>query len=253
MKKILIVNADDFGMSKGQNYGIVESYNNGIVTSTTAMVTSPYALHAAELSQKNPGLGVGLHLVLTYGRPLTAMKSLVNETGELGKWLWGYAEKGMLEPAEIAVELNAQFEKFIEVFGRVPTHLDSHHFVHMLPEIYPVVESFASSKSLPLRIDRTEAKKFSIQVNTSRATNYFDSSLYGEAVSEALILQILENADKRGCMSLEIMCHPAFLDDVILRSSYCYPRVKEIDVLTSLALRKEIISRGYSLENYSSI
>lgn len=253
MKKILIVNADDFGMSKGQNYGIVESYNNGIVTSTTAMVTSPYALHAAELSQINPGLGVGLHFVLTCGRPLTAMKSLVNEAGELGKWLWEYAEKGMLEPAEIAVELNAQFEKFIEVFGKVPTHLDSHHFVHMRPEIYPVVESFASSKSLPLRIGRSEAKKFNLQVNTSRSTNYFHSSFYGEAVSEALILQILENADKRGDMSLEIMCHPAFLDDVILKSSYCYPRVKEIDVLTSLTLRKEIISRGYSLENYSSI
>ncbi|MFA7943997.1 chitin disaccharide deacetylase [Pseudomonas brenneri] len=253
MKKILIVNADDFGMSKGQNYGIVESYNNGIVTSTTAMVTSPYALHAAELSQINPGLGVGLHFVLTCGRPLTAMKSLVNEAGELGKWLWEYAEKGVLEPAEIAFELNAQFEKFIEVFGKTPTHLDSHHFVHMLPEIYPVVERFASSKSLPLRIGRTEAEKFNIQVNTFRSTDYFDSSFYGETVSEALILQILENSDKRGDMSLEIMCHPAFLDDVILKSSYCYPRIKEVDVLTSLTLRKEIISRGYGLESYSSI
>lgn len=253
MKKKLIVNADDFGMSKGQNYGIIESYNNGIVTSTTAMVTSPHALHAAELSQKNPGLGVGLHFVLTYGRPLTALKCLVNESGELGKWLWEYAEKGMLEPAEIALELKAQFDRFIEIFERVPTHLDSHHFVHMLPEIYPVVESFANSKSLPLRIGRSEVQQFNIQVNTSRSTDYFDSSFYGEDISEELILQILDNSNKRADKSLEVMCHPAFIDDVILKSSYCHPRIKEVDILTSRKLREKIISLGYNLENYSSI
>ncbi|MBP1038637.1 MULTISPECIES: chitin disaccharide deacetylase [Serratia] len=253
MRKILIVNADDFGMSKGQNYGIIESYNNGIVTSTTAMVTSPYVTHAAKLSQKHPGLGVGLHFTLTYGRPLTAMKKLVNEKGELGKWLWEYAQKGMVEPAEITAELNAQFERFIDIFGRTPTHLDSHHFVHMLPQIYPLVEHFANKKSLPLRIDRREIKKHDIQFNNFRSTDYFDSSFYGDTISETLILQLLDDADKRGDKSLEIMCHPAFLDDTILKSSYSYPRVKEIEILTSQNLKREIIYRGYILGNYSSI
>ena len=37
MERLLIVNADDFGLSKGQNYGIIEACRNGIVTSTTAL------------------------------------------------------------------------------------------------------------------------------------------------------------------------------------------------------------------------
>src|SRR5471030_2780532 len=179
MATVLIVNADDFGMSKGQNYGIVECFNNGIVTSTTAMVNAPYVKHAAELSLKHPALGVGLHFVLTYGRPLTPMKNLVNENGELGKWLWNYAEKGILEPNELIEELNAQFEKFIEIFGHSPTHMDSHHFVHMLPQIYPYVEEFANNKSLPLRINRQEIINFNLQVNNIRSTDSFDSRFYG--------------------------------------------------------------------------
>lgn len=47
MERVLIVNADDFGLSKGQNYGIVEAYRNGVVTSTTALVNGEAIGHAA--------------------------------------------------------------------------------------------------------------------------------------------------------------------------------------------------------------
>ncbi len=50
MERVLIVNADDFGLSKGQNYGIVEAYRNGVVTSTTALVNGEAIDHAAQLS-----------------------------------------------------------------------------------------------------------------------------------------------------------------------------------------------------------
>lgn len=84
MEKLLIVNADDFGLSKGQNYGVIEAYQHGVVSSTTAMVNGGGAEHAAALSRQYPGLPIGLHFVLTHGRPLGAMPSLVNERGELG-------------------------------------------------------------------------------------------------------------------------------------------------------------------------
>ena len=96
MEKLLIVNADDFGLSKGQNYGVIEAFHYGVVTSTTAMVNSPDVQHAASLSRLYPGLKIGLHFVLTHGHPLTAMSSLVNERGELGKWLWERAQSWRL-------------------------------------------------------------------------------------------------------------------------------------------------------------
>lgn len=143
MEKLLIVNADDFGLCKGQNYGIIDAFRNGVVSSTTAMMNSVDINHAAELSAQYPALPVGMHFVLTFGRPLTAMPSLTDANGELGKWLWQRAGAGTLDLNEIAQELECQFERFSAVFGRPPTHIDSHHHVHMLPQIYPLVAAFA--------------------------------------------------------------------------------------------------------------
>lgn len=253
MDKLLIVNADDFGISPGQNYGIIECYKNGVVSSTTAMVTSPWIEHAAALSRENPGLGVGLHFVLTRGRPLTAMKSLVDEKGETGKWLWEYAEQGRIGSDEIRTELEAQFDRFVSIFGRLPTHIDSHHFIHMLPAIYPTVERFTAEKALPIRLDRNDIKKFGLTTNTPRSTDYFDASFYDTGVSETRFLQLLDDSVRRGEQSIEIMCHPAFIDNVLLQSAYCYPRVNEVEILTSPHLKQEIERRGYRLTSFAGV
>ncbi|CNB32059.1 chitin disaccharide deacetylase [Yersinia intermedia] len=250
MEKLLIVNADDFGLSKGQNYGIIEAFQHGIVSSTTAMMNCADIYHAAKLSEQNPTLPVGMHFVLTYGRPLTSMPSLVNANGELGKWLWQRAEAGELNLDEIAQELAAQFDKFVAVFGRAPTHIDSHHHVHMLPQIYPLVVAFAHQKSLPLRIDRNEAQQHEIALDNPRSSEWFDSGFYGETLSEQTFLQLLENADQKAINSLEIMCHPAFVDNILMTSGYCYPRLTELEVLTSPALKQAIEQRGYRLGSY---
>lgn len=153
MERLLIVNADDFGLSKGQNYGIIEACRNGIVTSTTALVNGQAIDHAVQLSRDEPSLAIGMHFVLTMGKPLTAMPGLTRD-GVLGKWIWQLAEEGALPLEEITQELASQYLRFIELFGRKPTHLDSHHHVHMFPQIFPIVAKFAAEEGIALRIDR---------------------------------------------------------------------------------------------------
>ncbi|WP_227724905.1 chitin disaccharide deacetylase [Yersinia proxima] len=250
MEKLLIVNADDFGLCKGQSYGIIEAFRHGIVSSTTAMMNCADIYHAAELSKQHPALPVGMHFVLTYGRPLTAMPSLVDASGELGKWLWARAEAGELNLDEITQELAAQFNKFVAVFGRPPTHIDSHHHVHMLPQIYPLIESFAQEKSLPLRIDRHEAQQQGMVLNNPRSTEWFDAGFYGENLTEQSFLQLLATADQNGINTIEVMCHPAFIDKILMTSGYCYPRLTELEVLTSPALKQSIEQLGYRLGSY---
>ena len=143
MERLLIVNADDFGLSKGQNYGIIEACRNGIVTSTTALVNGQAIDHAVQLSRDEPSLAIGMHFVLTMGKPLTAMPGLTRD-GVLGKWIWQLAEEDALPLEEITQELASQYLRFIELFGRKPTHLDSHHHVHMFPQIFPIVARFAA-------------------------------------------------------------------------------------------------------------
>ena len=153
MERLLIVNADDFGLSKGQNYGIIEACRNGIVTSTTALVNGQAIDHAVQLSRDEPSLAIGMHFVLTMGKPLTAMPGLTRD-GVLGKWIWQLAEEDALPLEEITQELASQYLRFIELFGRKPTHLDSHHHVHMFPQIFPIVARFAAEEGIALRIDR---------------------------------------------------------------------------------------------------
>lgn len=253
MDKLLIVNADDFGLCKAQNYGIIDAFVNGVVTSTTAMVNGQGIEHAVALSAKHPGLAVGMHFVLTLGRPLSAMQGLVDEKGELGKWIWQRAEEDTLPLAEIEHELECQFAKFIELFGRMPTHIDSHHHVHMIAQIYPIVEAFAKEKGIPVRFDYEAALSAGLVREGVKAPQGFDSSFYGDAISETLFLNTLDRAMVRGEQSLEIMCHPSFIDNTILASKYCYPRLAELDVLTSSSLKYAIAEHGYRLGTFTDL
>ncbi|SRR5471030_390739 len=252
MDKLLIVNADDFGLCKAQNYGIIEAFNHGVVTSTTAMMNTAAVEHAAALSTATPDLAVGMHFVLTLGRPFSPMPSLVRN-GELGKWIWEVAEAGTLSLDEIEQELACQFARFIALFGRPPTHIDSHHHVHMIPQIFPLVEAFAKEKNLPLRIDRDAVKKDNITLAGARSSQGFDSGFYGNAITEELFLNILDNATQRQERSLEIMCHPSFIDNTLLASKYCYPRLTELEVLTSASLKQAISEYGFRLGSFRDL
>ena len=82
----LIVNADDFGISRGANYGIIDAYKNGVVRSTSIMAGMPAFDHAIELLKSCDGLeglGCGVHLTLSANKPvLDTHKTIVDENGE---------------------------------------------------------------------------------------------------------------------------------------------------------------------------
>ena len=84
--KKLIVNADDFGLTEGNTIAHVLAHEDGILTSTTLMVNMPFAPLAVSLAKKHPKLGIGIHLVLTMGRPLLeGPKSFTDENGNFRK------------------------------------------------------------------------------------------------------------------------------------------------------------------------
>lgn len=249
MAGLLIVNADDFGLSKGQNYGIVECFRHGVVSSTTALVNAEGIEHAAQLRHELPGLGVGLHFTLTMGKPLSPLPSLTRE-GVLGKWVWQMAEEGDLPLNEIRIELQAQYQRFIEIFGCAPDHIDSHHHVHMFKQIFPIVAEFAKEKSLPMRVDRPLACQEGIDTQGVISSDGFDSQFYGDEITQALFLKVLDESKARHEHSIEVMTHPAFVDNPLRASGYCFQRLMELEVLTDSALKRAILERGYRLGTY---
>ncbi len=252
MRKLLIVNADDFGLSRGQNYGIVDACRNGVVTSTTALVNGAAIEHAVDLRRLVPELGVGLHFSLTLGKPVGGLPSLTRD-GLLGKWLWEQADAGTLPLDEIADELACQFERFITLFGVPPTHIDSHHHVHMIAAIFPLVADFARAKGVPVRIDREGVQRHGLEVEGLRSSAGFSSAFYGEAISAELFTTLLDESLQREEASLEVMCHPAFVDNGLMTSNYCYPRLDELEVLTQPALKWAIAERNFRLGTFQDV
>ncbi|MCG3098511.1 chitin disaccharide deacetylase [Enterobacter sp. DRP3] len=252
MENLLIVNADDFGLSKGQNYGIIEACRRGVVTSTTALVNGEAAEHAAQLSRDVPALGVGMHFVLTLGMPLSPMPGLTRD-GQLGKWIWELAEQDALPLEEITRELDCQFNRFVDVFGKEPTHIDSHHHVHMIPAIFPLVAEFARRKGVAMRVDRDVQALHGLSFFSVPTTDGFSSAFYGEGIDEVLFLKVLDDSAARGERSVEVMAHPAFVDNTVRKSAYCWPRLAELDVLTSASLKYAIAERGYRLGTFRDL
>ncbi|QCT88982.1 chitin disaccharide deacetylase [Escherichia sp. E4742] len=246
MQRLLIVNADDFGLSPAINYGIIDAHRCGVVTSTTAMMTADAIEHAVKVSADLPSLAVGLHFVLSYGNPLTVMSSLQRD-GKLGKWIWDVARDGLLAQQEVENELEAQYQRFVALFCRKPTHIDSHHHVHFIPQVWPIVSRFAQQKGLPVRFDPEAAAPHDIGRENIISTEGFTAHFYADNVLQAEFLRMLDESAERGEKAFELMCHPGFVDSIVQQSAYCFERLTEHEVLTSEALRWEIAERGYRL------
>jgi hopanoid biosynthesis associated protein HpnK len=146
--KRLIFNADDFGMTRGVNEGIVRAHRDGVLTSATLMANGLAFEDAVRKALENPKLGVGCHLVLVGGKPVAppdTVQSLIDSQGNLPDSLASFVARvtaGRIKTDEIECELKAQIEK-IRSAGIVPTHLDTHKHTHAHPRVMEVVGKVA--------------------------------------------------------------------------------------------------------------
>lgn len=142
--KELILNADDFGYTKGVNEGIIRAHRDGILTSTTLMANGPAFDDAVESARACPNLGIGCHLVLTGGfsvAPRQEIPSLADREGRLPESLAVLVTRlsiGSIRTKEMERELRAQLEK-IRQAGIKPTHVDTHKHTHVHPRVMSAV------------------------------------------------------------------------------------------------------------------
>ncbi|AXI10519.1 chitin disaccharide deacetylase [Oceanobacillus sp. 143] len=238
----LIVNADDFGYSRAVNFGIIDTYQHGILNSATLMTNMPGAEHAFELARNNPDLHVGIHLVLTCGRPiLEDVSSLVDKSGNF-KNLKVLLNDNNLNLDDVEKEWTAQIEKFLANGIRL-THFDSHHHVHAIPELLPIVQKLSDKYGLKVR----RAAKEAIE-GVPAFSDVFLHDFYGTTATYDYFEKIPTRA--RDSAIVEVMTHPGYLDNAILNgSSYNTDRLKELDILTSIKLPANIELYEFQNEN----
>ncbi|WP_257349640.1 chitin disaccharide deacetylase [Pseudalkalibacillus decolorationis] len=227
----LLVNADDFGFSRGVNYGIVDAHRFGIVNSTTMLVNMPGTEQAVELAKQYKTLRVGIHLTLTCG--IAVSKNVPTLTTEDGSFkMRKHLQEDLTEKlTDIEKEWEAQIQRFYQM-GLTPTHFDSHHHVHAQPELLPVVRNLSKRFELPVR------NVFGDQeLDINRLTDVFLSDFYNENVGPYYFDKLEEKMEDG--VSVEVMCHPAYVDYFLNKnSSYSEKRIDELNVLTTTKLPK---------------
>ena len=256
--KRLIVNADDLGRSAGIDRGIVESHERGIVTSSTLMANAPGAERAAALVRDHPALDIGVHLVLTYARPLTdpqRIPSLVERDGSFPRSPSAIVGQGRVKGAEALTEYRAQFDRAAELLGRVPTHLDTHHWVHDEPALEWAVGELAIEKNVAAR-QHDQAQRERLRARGVRTPDTFCRAFqHREHVSVASLLGILERIAAAGDATTELMCHPGASGDadLLATSTYARDRPVELATLTDPRVRAALGQHGLVLSTFAEL
>ncbi|GIW42229.1 MAG: hydrolase [Candidatus Binatia bacterium] len=279
----LIVSGDDFGMSPGTNAGILEAYRKGILRQASLMVAGDAAEEAVAAALREPGLAVGLHLVLVQGRsalPPYAALPLVDFSGEFPKnpvaagvrYFFRRSLRDVLRR-----EIRAQLEAF-SATGLPLSHVDGHLTIHLHPVVLDVLCDLAPRYGIravrvpreplleALRFDRRDFPRKLAEGATfrllgsyarrrlRRAGIFFADRVYGMHQSgrvDERYLLFLSTRLPEGVT--ELYGHPAYADEGVRRWTPTYDREEELRALCSPRVREALESRGVVLSSYADL
>ncbi len=255
--KLLIVNADDLGRSRGIDSGIARAHREGIVTSATLMASAPGAERGAAVARANPKLGVGVHLVLTYARPLSdplSIPSLVEPDGAFPRGPSAIVGKGRVRTDDALREYRAQYQRARTLLGREPTHFDTHHWVQEEPAVFEALLAIASETGLAAR-HLNDPERELLRAAGVRTTDRYTREFQGpRPIDVAALTAILERIAATGDGSTELMCHPGEPDAELERTSaYARDRVAELATLTDPSVKAKVAELGLALSTYGEI
>lgn len=241
----LIVNGDDFGLTRGINLGIVEACNRGVLRSATVMAGMPAVEHAVELARQTPDLKTGIHLRLTAGAPMADnVPSLLGDDGLLQKQSDFWPNTTMVAE-ELERELRTQIDSLLAM-GLTLSHIDGHHHCHSHDLVAPVVEKLAQEYGLPVRPCRTPA------IYNNRRLSFTDK-FYGDDLQVDSLLDIVKDYIGKTDV-LEVMSHPALVDEALCQcSKYALTRMRELSILMDPTLLQGLENLGVTLTDYTSI
>lgn len=227
-----VFNADDFGLSKGVNEGILHCYQSGAITSASLMTNTLFFEDAVALIHQHGLPNIGLHVNLTEFKSILSSHNTIVDGH--GNFMRNIADSKQIEYAEVYAEIEAQYQKALSNGVKI-THLDSHHHVHMSYALRKPFIAFAQKNHLPLRkinfFTRNPFKWLEFKMDT-RKVNYYTDCFSADFYDDTVQLETLVAIIKKYPMgSLEIMCHPGYKD--INNGIYNEQRENEMKILTS--------------------
>lgn len=281
--RFVVINGDDFGFSHGVNQAIVRAHEQGILTSTSLMVTGVAVKEAIALARSHPKLAVGLHLVLVCGRsvlPPHEIPHLVDGEGNFSNDSVKAGLRYQFDQAareELRREIRAQLEAFRQM-GLPLSHVDGHLHLHVHPVVLNILVELA--QEFGIRVIRLPLEELMLTLRLDRSnlmTKLIWSIVfgqlrrYGEGLLQANGIEFVDRVYgllQTGSMTeqyllgmipqiqantVEIYCHPAMaLADEPLNGPAGSGSV-ELAALLSQPVRQALIEHGFELTNYLAI
>ena len=221
----IIINADDFGLSK--------SITDGIISSTSLIVNMRYTKYAIKQAIKNGIKNVGLHLNLTVGEPITKNKNLTDNKG-----VFLYNRKQInrtdLVYEDVYNEINSQIKQFNK-FAKgklVLDHIDTHHHLFDNEVMKRAILQLATENNLPIRKEETSYKNIKTP-----------DILYSTFTINNVDVEHLDKVVKtyRGKnTTVEIMSHPGFIDKYTKKITSYIDREKELNCLEQFVEKNKL-------------
>jgi predicted glycoside hydrolase/deacetylase ChbG (UPF0249 family) len=159
--RLLIVHADDVGVTHSVNAATIKALESGLVNSASIMVPCPWFPEIADFARSHPDADLGLHLTLTSERvyyrwsPVASKDKVPSLVDENGYFHHDWTPTTRINPKEVELELRAQIDRAYAM-GIRPTHLDSHQYrlIDNGKELFEVAVRIARDYKLPLFVAR---------------------------------------------------------------------------------------------------
>ena len=274
-RRLLIVNADDYGLTERISAGILRAHREGIVTSTSVLAIGPAWPKVADRLSDHDGLGVGVHLAAVGEDPplLSAREvpTLVDGRGRLSESYKGFVARmaaGRIDPDDLRREFTAQLEAVVDA-GAPVGHLDAHQHLHLWPPVGRIVIDLAHRFGIPaVRVPRYRGPSplaLGVTVLGRRLARRagaaglrFPADGTGIEVAGRLDHRRLPAAlavlAAGGAAAVELTVHPGEDDDPDRhRYHWGYRWSEELDALTSDVARQAVARHGFTLATYDDL
>jgi predicted glycoside hydrolase/deacetylase ChbG (UPF0249 family) len=266
---LLIVTADDYGLTDGVCRAIIDAHARGIVTATSVLAVGASFDYGASLLRETPALAVGAHLAAVgEDPPLLSAREIPTLVDRRGAFPLSYrtlvrrASMRRVDPDDLRREFGAQLEA-IRSAGLAIGHVDTHQHVHLWPAIGDVVVELARDQGIPaLRRPRSAAHgpvgravnllgtRLDRRLAGSglRATAYYAGLDEAGHLDRSALSRALLRARDAGASSVEINTHPGESGDPDLaRFAWDFSWSDERELLTDPALPDTVRRLGYQL------
>ena len=272
--RILVVNADDFGLTPGVDRAVLRAGAEGIVTSTSVLATGT-TLPGSAGSLIASGLGAGAHLNAVGGAaPLLSARevpSLVDRRGHFPSSWQAFLSRSVrraIDPADLEREFAAQIESLVAADLEL-THLDTHQNIHLWPPVAGVVVRLARRHGIGfIRVPRTRGRSplalgvrtlsarllrrvLGAGLPTTAATVGLDEA---GAMHESVLLAAVDRLGRSGVDTADIVCHPGEAGEAELEATgWGFAWADEVNALVAPTTREAVRIAGFRLGTYADV